>query len=133
VYQAIEREAPYGPLERVQKIDCKNHLLRNFRSWVLGLAGDTKFPLPDGIQLSDRVAVRDMRKEMFSLRCALKQNVICLSTAIDKASTYRGEKDTGWYPLITVNERRESSVKSPEKPQVRCRYLNRGPDGCGII
>lgn len=36
---------PYGPSLRVQKIECKNHLLRNYSKKMMALSKRTDFPI----------------------------------------------------------------------------------------
>ncbi|XP_034232805.1 uncharacterized protein LOC117640414 [Thrips palmi] len=101
VYNTLLEKPPYGSLELVEKIDCKNHLLRNYRSWTIELHGNTKLPLPDHVDPRDQRAVTAMKKEMLALRCHIRDNVKRLSNGIAKASTYRGaEKGNGNFGLV---------------------------------
>ncbi|KAK3926636.1 Putative pre-16S rRNA nuclease [Frankliniella fusca] len=95
VYNSLIEAAPYGygAHYTVQKIDCKNHLLRNYRTWCMQLSGNTQFPLPDGVNKSDSKAVQFWKKELRSLRCLIRDNTKRLSNAISKASTYRGAQN----------------------------------------
>ena len=90
VHPTLLSTMPYGAVELVEKIECKNHLLRNFRSWVLELSNNTKFPLPPGVPPKD---VKAMRREVTKLRTVIRGHMVRLSSAIDKASSKRGGED----------------------------------------
>ena len=81
----IRSGKPYGALFMVQKVDCKNHILRNFRSHLLTLADNTKLPCPEGVTAG----------EMQLLRKVLRDNVLRMSAAISKACLHRGEVEKG--------------------------------------
>lgn len=64
---------PYGPSRLVQKIECRNHLLRNFSTKISNIGKNTKFPI--------------------LLRQFTSTNIIKFSTAIRKAIEYRKNQD----------------------------------------
>ena len=90
VYNELVSKQPYGSLFMVQKIDCKNHLLRNYRKWTMALFGNTRLPLPAHVDQKDKQAVAAMKKELLELRCHIRDNFRRMSCAISKASTHRG-------------------------------------------
>lgn len=69
-YKKILEARPYKSLT-VEKIECRNHLLRNFSNKLKSLTTDTRFPLK-------------FRKE-------ITKNILRLRTAITKAIEYRKE------------------------------------------
>ena len=81
---------PYDAIQVVHKIECKNHLLRNFRSWLMALGNDTKFPLPPETPPDEK---QGMRRQIVAMRKVIKNNVIRLSNAIDKASANRAAEN----------------------------------------
>jgi len=60
---------PYGPTFRVQKIECRNHLLRNYGTKLSLLTKNTKYPI--------------------HLRKHVQSNLIRFRTAIVKSIEYR--------------------------------------------
>ncbi|KAK3909714.1 E3 ubiquitin-protein ligase bre1 [Frankliniella fusca] len=92
VHNTLVTQAPYGPWELVRKIDCKNHLFRNFRSWLIDLSKNTKLPLPDSVDRQDQRTVKATKQELLTLRAPVRDNVLKMSVAISKASTHRGKE-----------------------------------------
>ncbi|KAK5641655.1 hypothetical protein RI129_010202 [Pyrocoelia pectoralis] len=45
VYKRITESAPYGPTFVVEKIECRNHLLRNYLNKIADIGKDTKLPI----------------------------------------------------------------------------------------
>jgi hypothetical protein len=82
---------PDGPNEPVVKIECKNHILRNFRGAILELGDNTKLPLPDGLS---PLEAKPMRREITVLRGKIKGSMRRHSTAVGKACEHRS-KETG--------------------------------------
>lgn len=64
---------PYGPDLPVQKIECRNHLLRNVGSKLQALTKITNFPV--------------------SQRKLVTENIVRLRMAITKAARFRREED----------------------------------------
>jgi hypothetical protein len=75
VHTRLLAKMPYGLEVTVQKIECRNHLKRNFCTKLYELAKRTKAGYPP------------------DLRLALKNNVIRLRTAVTTASRRRKEQD----------------------------------------
>lgn len=45
VTKKLNELSPYGPTFQIKKIECVNHLLRNYSSKLTALARNTKFPI----------------------------------------------------------------------------------------
>lgn len=60
---------PYGPKLIVKKIECRNHLLRNYGTKIMAMTTNTKYPI--------------------SLRKHIKANILRFRFAITKAIEYR--------------------------------------------
>ncbi|XP_031350061.1 uncharacterized protein LOC116175858 [Photinus pyralis] len=45
VYKKVVEVSPYGPTFVVEKIECRNHLIRNYINKISELSKDTKFPI----------------------------------------------------------------------------------------
>jgi len=45
VTKRLNDKMPYGPNFHIQKIECRNHLLRNYATRLTVLAKNTKYPL----------------------------------------------------------------------------------------
>jgi len=60
---------PYGPRLLVKKIECRNHLLRNYGTKLAAMATNTKYPI--------------------SIRKYVKANALRFRFAITKAIEYR--------------------------------------------
>ncbi|KAE8739266.1 hypothetical protein FOCC_FOCC015226, partial [Frankliniella occidentalis] len=103
VHTTLLDSAPYGVLHTVQKIDCKNHLLRNYRTWCMQLSTNTNFPLPDGAK--DQGQEQFWRKEIRALRSEIKKNITRLATGICQATTYRSGQ------MGTLHERTQNLRK----------------------
>ncbi|KAL4123428.1 hypothetical protein QTP88_015606 [Uroleucon formosanum] len=69
VTKRLKEIIPYGPTRLVEKIECRNHLLRNFSTKIAAVTKNTKFPV--------------------LLRQFISSNIIKFSTAIRKAIEYR--------------------------------------------
>ncbi|XP_052120605.1 uncharacterized protein LOC127748927 [Frankliniella occidentalis] len=93
VHKTLVEEAPYGLGFTVEKIDCKNHLLRNYRTWCLQLGANTNFPIPEGVDAKDTKQKQFWIKELRILRTLIKNKTKRLSNAISKASTYRARQE----------------------------------------
>lgn len=72
-YKRILESRPYHNLT-VEKIECRNHLLRNYCNKLLALSKDTRFPIV--------------------LRKLLASNIMRLRTAVVSAIKYRKEEDS---------------------------------------
>lgn len=88
VVKRLKEVMPYGPTRLVEKIECRNHLLRNFSTKISAISKNTKFPI--------------------LLRQFIATNIIKFSIAIRKAIKYRKnlkvsgqEKISGTYLIIT--------------------------------
>lgn len=64
---------PYGPHQLVQKIECRNHLLRNYSTKLSTIAKNSKYPI--------------------YLRNLITKNIIRFCAAIRKAIKYRKKLD----------------------------------------
>lgn len=69
VTKRLKEIIPYGPARLIEKIECRNHLLRNFSTKIAAITKNTKFPV--------------------LLRQFISSNIIKFSTAIRKAIEYR--------------------------------------------
>ncbi|KAK5645076.1 hypothetical protein RI129_006376 [Pyrocoelia pectoralis] len=54
VYKKLVEVAPYGPTFLIKKIECRNHLLRNYINKLSDLTKDTKYPVALRKKLSNR-------------------------------------------------------------------------------
>lgn len=45
VYRKLTEVAPYGPTFVIEKIECRNHLLRNYLNKISEIAKDSKYPI----------------------------------------------------------------------------------------
>lgn len=45
VYRKLTEVAPYGPTFIIEKIECRNHLLRNYLNKISEISKDSKFPI----------------------------------------------------------------------------------------
>ncbi|KAJ1520495.1 hypothetical protein ONE63_003621 [Megalurothrips usitatus] len=80
---------PYGALYLVEKVECKNHLLRNFRRQLDALANNTHLPIPEGVT----------KQEMVHLRKTIGNHAAQLSFGVSKASEHRGvDGEEGEWP-----------------------------------
>ncbi|KAJ1521823.1 hypothetical protein ONE63_003458 [Megalurothrips usitatus] len=71
---------PYGALYLVEKVECKNHLMRNLRRQLDALANNTHLPIPEGVT----------KQEMVHLRKTIGNHAAQLSFGVSKASEHRG-------------------------------------------
>lgn len=69
VTKRLKEVVPYGSTRLVEKIECRNHLLRNFSTKIAALTKNTKFPI--------------------IIRQFITTNLTKFSTAIRKAIEYR--------------------------------------------
>lgn len=60
---------PYGPMLLVEKIECRNHILRNYGQKLMGLTKKTEYPC--------------------YLRKFISRNILRFRTAVTKAISYR--------------------------------------------
>lgn len=74
---------PYGPNFLVEKIECRNHLLRNYIQKLTAIAKKTNYPI-------------DLRKFVLS-------NLMRFRTAVVKAIQYRKNETTSANIKITGN------------------------------
>ncbi|KAK3922399.1 hypothetical protein KUF71_011868 [Frankliniella fusca] len=74
---------PYGATFPVQKIECKNHLLRNLKKSLLQISQNTHLPCPVGLNKQDMVFLRKL----------VKENTLRLATGVSCASEYRGRTE----------------------------------------
>ncbi|KAK3920263.1 hypothetical protein KUF71_009550 [Frankliniella fusca] len=99
----LQTERPYGPAYTVQKIECKNHLLRCFKGHLIALSDNTKLPCPEGVS----------KQEMVMLRKYLRENVLRLSTGVSKASEYRGKTEEVSRHFVRVEKLRNDILNAP--------------------
>lgn len=71
VTKRLKEVIPYGPSRLVEKIECTNHLLRNFSTKISAISKNTKYPI--------------------LLRQFIRTNIIKFPIAIRKAIKYRKE------------------------------------------
>jgi hypothetical protein len=71
VTKRLNEIMPYGPNFFVQKIECRNHLLRNYGTKLAVIVKNTKYPI--------------------SIRNHIKKNPIRFRSAITKAMNYRSQ------------------------------------------
>jgi len=45
VVKRIKEVIPYGPTRLIEKIECRNYLLRNFSKKISAISKNTKFPI----------------------------------------------------------------------------------------
>jgi len=69
VTKRLKEVIPYGPTRLVEKIECRNHLLRNFSTKISAISKNTKYPI--------------------LLRHFITANIIKFPIAIRKAIKYR--------------------------------------------
>lgn len=71
---------PYGPTFLIEKIECRNHILRNYGQKIMNLTRKTEYP---GF-----------------IRKFISKNVLRFRTAITKAIKYRNQIDEPHYNKI---------------------------------
>lgn len=71
---------PYGPQFLIEKIECRNHILRNYGQKLINLTKNTKYPC--------------------FLRKFIKKNVLRFRAAITKAIKYRNQMNESYYQQI---------------------------------
>ncbi|KAK5648029.1 hypothetical protein RI129_002921 [Pyrocoelia pectoralis] len=59
VYRKLTDLSPYGPTFVIEKIECKNHLLRNYLNKLVDLSKNSKFPI-------------ELRKKVTNSKCLLR-------------------------------------------------------------
>lgn len=69
VSKRLSEILPYGPNLLVEKIECRNHLLRNYMQKLSAISKNTAFPI--------------------SLRKFMQTNIMRFRTAVVKAISYR--------------------------------------------
>ncbi|CAI6376301.1 unnamed protein product, partial [Macrosiphum euphorbiae] len=69
VTRRLQEVMPYGPNFFIEKIECRNHLLRNYGTKLTGIIKNTKYPI--------------------SIRNHIKKNPLRFRNAITKAMDYR--------------------------------------------
>lgn len=74
---------PYGNDFKVQKIECKNHLLRNYATKLSALAKQTEYPI--------------------SLRKHILSNIVRFRSDITKATKHHLESDIPFQQKISGN------------------------------
>jgi len=74
---------PYGPKFLVEKIECRNHILRNYSQKLMNITRITKYPC--------------------FIRKFISRNIIRFRTAITKSIRYRKNVDESNYQKIEGN------------------------------
>jgi len=74
---------PYGPKLLVEKIECRNHILRNYSQKLMNITRITKYPC--------------------FIRKFISRNIIRFKTAITKSIRYRKNVDESNYQKIEGN------------------------------
>ncbi|KAK3924298.1 Reticulocyte-binding protein 2-like protein a [Frankliniella fusca] len=87
----LQAASPYGAKYVIQKVECKNHVLRNFKRALIDIS-TSALPCPEGVT----------QLEMKTLKKAVRENVLRMSTGVSKACEYRGEteKDLGHHERV---------------------------------
>lgn len=83
VTRRLKEFIPYGPTRLIEKIECRNHLLRNFSTKISAISKNTKY--------------------LISLRNFLRTNIIKFPIAIRKElKALEHEKISGTYLFIKI-------------------------------
>lgn len=69
VTKKLNEVMPYGPMLLVEKIECRNHILRNYGQKLMGLTKKTNYPC--------------------YLRKFISRNILRFRTAVTKAINHR--------------------------------------------
>lgn len=80
VTKKLNEIMPYGPKLLVEKIECRNHILRNYGQKLMSLTKKTEYPC--------------------YLRKYISRNILRFRTAITKAIKYRKNIDEATYEKI---------------------------------
>jgi hypothetical protein len=69
VTKRLNEILPYGPGLRVEKIECRNHMLRNYSQKMSALTKRTEFPILIGKKIADNlVRLRtDITKKLYNI------------------------------------------------------------------
>ncbi|KAK3928232.1 Ribonuclease 3, partial [Frankliniella fusca] len=83
--------SPYGAKCVIQKVECKNHELRNFKRALIDISTPA-LPCPEGVT---QLGLKTLKK-------AVRENMLRMSTGVSKSCEYRGEteKDLGHHERV---------------------------------
>ncbi|KAK3926645.1 Galectin-3 [Frankliniella fusca] len=103
VEKSLQATMPYGAEFLIQKIECKNHIMRNLRRSLIDTTGNTHIPCPGDVT----------KNEMVTLRKVLRERVLRLSKGISVACVYRGQKEKVPQHHMRVSRLRQDILNSP--------------------